>query len=109
MKLGISGVNTQQASWIKKGTGDEKGTQIDLIIDRDDAIISICEMKFSTSSFTIKKDYADILRNKIAIFKEFTHTKKTIFLAFITTFGIQKNDYAFELVQNEIVLEDLFV
>ena len=107
-KLGISGVNTQQASWIKKGTALEKGTQIDLIIDRDDAIISICEMKFSISSFTIKKDYADILRNKIAIFKEFTKTKKSVFLAFITTFGVQKNDYAFELVQNEIVLEDLF-
>ncbi len=107
-KLGISGVNTQQASWIKKGTSNEKGTQIDLLIDRDDAIISICEMKFSTTSFTIKKDYADILRNKIAIFKESTHTKKSVFLALITTFGVQKNDYAFELVQNEIVLEDLF-
>lgn len=108
-KLGISGVNTQQASWIKKGTSQEKGTQIDLLIDRDDNIISVCEMKFSTDSFTIKKDYADTLRNKLAIFRETSKTKKSIFLTLITTFGVQKNDYAFELVQNDIVLEDLFV
>jgi uncharacterized protein len=108
-KLGISGVNTQQASWVKKGTSNEKGTQIDLLIDRDDAIISVCEMKFSTDYFTIKKDYAESLRNKISIFREASKTKKSIFLTLITTFGIQKNDYASELVQNDIILEDLFV
>jgi uncharacterized protein len=108
-KLGIGGVNTQQASWVKKGTSQEKGTQIDLLIDRDDNIISVCEMKFSSDSFTIKKDYAETLRNKISIFKETTKTKKSVFLTLITTFGVQKNDYAFELVQNDVVLEDLFV
>jgi uncharacterized protein len=107
-KLGISGVNTQEASWYKKGNSEEKGTQIDLLIDRDDAIISICEMKFTNDSYVISKEYAEHLRNKITVFRANSKTKKTIFMTMITTFGLKKNEYAYELIQNEVVLEDLF-
>lgn len=107
-KLGISGVNTQEASWLKKGNEEEKGTQIDLLLDRDDAIINICEMKFANDSFSISKEYAQQLRSKISVFKESSKTKKSVFLVMITTYGLKKNDYAFELVQNEVVLEELF-
>jgi uncharacterized protein len=65
-------------------------------------------MKFSTDSFTIKKDYADTLRNKISVFRESSKTKKSVFLTLITTFGVQKNGYAFELLRNDILLDDLF-
>jgi uncharacterized protein len=108
-KLGIGGVNTQQASWVKKGSSIEQGTQIDLLIDRDDAIISVCEMKFSKDAFVIKKEYADALRTKLAVFKDVSKTRKSVFLTFVSTFGVQKNDYAFELVQNEVLLDDLFI
>jgi uncharacterized protein len=107
-KLGISGVNTQEASWYKKGNSEEKGTQIDLLIDRDDAIISICEMKFTNDSYVISKEYAEHLRKKITVFRANSKTKKTIFMTMITTFGLKKNEYAYELIQNEVVLEDLF-
>jgi uncharacterized protein len=107
-KLGISGVNTQEASWYKKGNSEEKGTQIDLLIDRDDAIISICEMKFTNDSYVISKEYAEHLRNKITVFRANSKTKKSIFMTMITTFGLKKNEYAYELIQNEVVLEDLF-
>jgi len=107
-KLGISGVNTQEASWLKKGNSEEIGTQIDLLIDRDDAIINICEMKFANDTFSISKEYAQQLRRKIAVFKDDSKTKKSVFLVMITTYGLKKNDYAFELVQNEVTLEDLF-
>ncbi len=107
-KIGISGVNTQEASWLKKGNADEKGTQIDLLIDRDDAIINICEVKFANDYYSISKEYAQQLRSKISIFKEGSKTKKSVFLVMITTYGLKRNDYANELVQNEVVLEDLF-
>jgi uncharacterized protein len=107
-KLGISGVNTQEASWYKKGNSEEKGTQIDLLIDRDDAIISICEMKFTNDSYVISKEYAEHLRKKITVFRANSKTKKSIFMTMITTFGLKKNEYAYELIQNEVVLEDLF-
>jgi uncharacterized protein len=108
-KLGISGVNTQQGAWFKKGSDSEKGSQIDLLIDRDDAIISICEVKFSNDIFTIQKEYAQSLRHKLATFKDNSGTRKAVFLTLISTYGLQKNDYFFELVQNEVTLDDLFL
>ena len=108
MKLGISGVNTQQGSWFKKGNVKEKGSQIDLLIDRDDAIISVCEVKFNNDVFSIQKDYAQILRNKLSTFKNNSGTRKAVFLTLISTYGLQKNEYFFELVQNEVTLDDLF-
>ncbi|MBX3708219.1 MAG: AAA family ATPase [Gammaproteobacteria bacterium] len=86
----------------------EKGAQIDLLFDRDDDTITICEIKFTTELFEIKKDYAENLKNKIAVFKEKTRTKKQIFLVMISAYGIKENMYSEELVQSVVTLEDLF-
>ncbi len=104
--LGISGVRTNAFSWLSKNA--ENRTQIDLLIDRNDAVINLCEMKFSISEFSIDKKYAETLRNRIGIFRSETKTKKSVFLTMITTYGIAKNEYS-ELVQNELTLDDLFV
>lgn len=82
--------------------------RIDLLIDRRDETISICELKFSTSEFTIDKSYAAELQRKLDVFRETTKTRKTIFLVMVTTFGTKNNSYKTGLVQNEVVLEDLF-
>lgn len=107
-KLGISGVLTQESSWFSKGTDEQDGAQIDMIINRDDRIINICEMKFSRNEFEIDKDYQKNLINKIEIFRSETNTKKNLQLTFITSFGVKKNMYS-NKVQRQIVLDDLFV
>jgi uncharacterized protein len=103
--LGISGVQTQTASWISNG---KQGAQIDLLIDRRDQVINVCEMKFSINSFTIDKKYAEELRNKIGIFKTEVKTRKSVFLTMITTFGLTKNEYSTSLVQNDFTMDILF-
>ena len=104
--LGISGVLSNNASW--KGTSGEKAAQVDLLIDRRDQVINLCECKFSFDTFVIDKDYSEKLRSKISTFKTATKTKKAIFLTMISTYGIEKNKYANLLVQNEVTMDALF-
>ena len=107
--LGISGVHTEESAWRYASPGKGKsGAQIDLLLDRQDFCISICEMKFSTTEFTIDKAYAAELESKCNVFKAKTNTPKTLFLVMITTFGTKDNSYKTGLVQNDIVLDDLF-
>lgn len=85
---------------------EEKGAQIDLILDRDDGIISIVEIKYSQNLFRITKQYATELGDKIDIFREQLKIKKEIFLAMITTSGLLQNNYSDQLVKGEIILKD---
>ena len=104
--LGISGVQSNNANW--RGSTSEKSAQIDLLIDRRDHVINICECKFSLDTFSIDKDYSEKLRSKIATFKTVTKTQKSVFLTMITAYGVEKNKYANLLVQNEVRMDDLF-
>ena len=104
--LGISGVLTSISAW--RSTSSKWGAQIDLIIDRRDQVINLCEIKYSIHPFAITKKYAEELRHKIGTFKMETKTRKSVFLTLITTFGIQENSYSGGLVQNEIKMEELF-
>ncbi len=106
--LGIEGVYTENSGWRYQSQKGEKGAQIDLIIDRQDFCINICEMKFSANEFTVEKKYASELENKVSVFKTQTKTAKTIFLTMVTTFGIKKNEHATRLIQNEITMDALF-
>ena len=108
-KLGIAGVLSEESSWFstQHDGGTNSGTQIDLLIDRRDQVVNICEIKFSLNEFQIDKDYDQKLRNKIAVFREETNCRKTIQLSLITTYGVQKNKYS-SIVTNEVVLDDLF-
>jgi AAA+ ATPase superfamily predicted ATPase len=104
--LGISGVQTNSSSWINTGKGKKR--QIDLVIDRKDGVINVCEMKFSIKPFTIDKEYLMELQDKMETFREATRTPKALFLTMITTFGIVKTEYSIGLVQNSLKMDDLF-
>jgi len=104
--LGISSVQTQSSAW-SGSNGDEKA-QIDLVIDRRDQVVNLCEMKFSIKSFTIDKEYAENLQRKIGLFREVTKTKKATWLTFISTFGITPNAYAQSLVHQSLGMNALF-
>lgn len=107
--LGIGGVATTQAAWrtTAKKTGTN-GAQIDLVIDRSDQSINLCEIKYSQTPFTINKQYANELLNKEQIFRMETGTKKALFTTLITPFGVVENDYKTGYVHAEIVLDDMF-
>jgi uncharacterized protein len=100
--LGVGMIQTAVSAW------QNEDTQIDLLIDRRDQVINLCELKFSINPFTIDKKYAENLGNKISTFKEATQTRKAIYLTMITTFGLVKNDYASSMVQNELTMDCLF-
>lgn len=108
-KLGISGMLTEEFVWFTKEDPELNlpGTQIDLVIDRRDQVVHLCEMKFSVNEFLIDKEYDAILRNKLDAFQRKTKGRKTLLITMITTFGVRKNMYS-NLVQSEVVLDDLF-
>ncbi len=108
--LGITKVETKESAWRYRPGKDSQipGAQIDLIIDRRDATINLCEVKFSNSDFIIDSKYAKDLRQKIDVFKTVTKTKKNVFITMITTFGVVKNAYFMELSPSSITIDDLF-
>lgn len=106
--LGIAGVYTEESVWRYVPGNDQPGAQIDLLFDRQDFCISICEMKFSNSTFTIDKAYAIELQRKQEVFRNKTKTSKTIFMVMISTFGTTENSYKTSLIQNDIKVEALF-
>lgn len=107
--LGISGITTTESHWqyIPKSK-EERGAEIDLVIDRADHCIHLCEMKFCEIEFEITKDYAKDLIRKKEIFQKITETKKTIFLTIVTPFGLKENSYSNELIHQQLTLDALF-
>ncbi len=106
--LGIAGVTTTESEWSyrsPKGSG-EKGAQIDLVIDRTDNCINLCEIKYTNEGYVIDKNYASQLRTKKNVFIEKTNSKKSIFLTLITTYGVQGAGAG--LVDVELTMNDLF-
>lgn len=106
--LGISGVYSTASSFFKKGNEEEEGIQFDLLIDRNDHVINICEVKFYGAEVTIDKTMAMDYRNKMAAFKETTRTRKQVFLTMITTFGVKQNQHSLGLVDASLTMDDLF-
>jgi AAA+ ATPase superfamily predicted ATPase len=106
--LQIGGINSTQSSWYWPGDKKENGAQIDLLIDRADRCINICEMKFSTRPFVIDKKYVKDLENKVMTFRRVTKTQKTLFLTFITTYGVIDNDYKYQRVDADVTMGSLF-
>lgn len=86
----------------------EMGAQIDLLFDRPDEAITICEIKCSQNHFAIDKAYAQELLKKIDVFRKQTRTKKQLFLSLITTHGLKPTMYSEEMVAGQATLDDLF-
>lgn len=107
--LGMAAIAASVSTWRHqpKAKG-ETGAQIDMLFDRADGVITVCEMKFSEKEYAIDKAYARELRSKIEVFRRVTATRKAVFLAIVTTAGLRANEYQAELVQNEVELPALF-
>ena len=106
--LGISGIYSTTSSWLFKGNDTLPGCQIDMIIDRADQTINLCEAKFTKENFAITKTYAAQLRMKKSIFRQATQTKKATFNTLLTTYPAIKNQHYLGEIDNEITIDKLF-
>lgn len=106
--LGIWGIHTEAFSW-RHAPNDvyPTGTQIDLLLDRADNVINLCEMKYSQGPFAIDAETAQNLSAKAETFRSVTKSRKAIHLTMVTSSGLVKNAYRNQ-IQAEISLDDLF-
>lgn len=103
--LGISGVHCEVLPWRSKTQDDH--TQIDMLINRDDRVVNICEIKYCAGVFTIDKDYDMTLMNKVQSFVAQTSLRKNPHLTVITTYGLKQNQYSGH-IQNVVTMDDFF-
>lgn len=103
--LGIDRIGTEYYSWRSKTS--ENGAQIDLLIERADRVINLCEIKYSTTPYAIDKTEDMKLRIRQSDFVTETGTKYAIFPTLISTYGIRQNIYSGN-IQAEVTLDDLF-
>jgi hypothetical protein len=82
--------------------------QVDLVIDRDDDVVNLCEVKFYTDEFTVDAGYLEHLRNKERQFRTATKTKKGVYTAMITTWEVKSNQYSKAIVSNSLTMNSLF-
>lgn len=111
-KLGISGIQSDVYAWSEKAFDDTDGNhweggQIDLIIDRSDNVMNLCEMKYSKDEYSITGKYAEKIRNRESCYKISVKTTKALRCTFVTTYGIKENENS-SIVDNQIKADDLF-
>ncbi len=105
----ITGMATSVSTW-RCSPDEEKGlpgAQIDMIIDRADRMIHLCEMKFSQKAFNISAEYERKLRDRMWLFDLRTKNKKPLVHTFVTTFGLGEGKHH-GIVHSEVTMDDLF-
>lgn len=105
--LGISGVSTRQSAWLVKGNDEADGTQADLIIERKDGVVNLCEIKFYNDTFCVNKSYDRILVGRYNRLTEMIAKRQAVSPVLITTFGLCYNEYS-GTFQNVITMDELF-
>ena len=111
--LGISGVLSDVCSWYcpmqKKSAESEghKGGQIDLLIDRVDGIINLCEMKYGNRPFVITAAYGKDMDDRRELFREKTKTQKALHITLVSPYGVARNANA-GYIQSQVTADDLF-
>ena len=113
-KLGISGILSNAYAWSKKAFTDTdgniwRGGQIDLIIDRNDDVMNLCEIKYSSNEvFSISSKYAKDIRDRMSMFRISQKTRKDLRCTFISVYGVKHNPNS-DIVADQILLDDLFL
>ncbi len=103
--LKISGISSTEFAWRSKNT--RPGAQIDLLIDRKDGIIDLCEMKYTSGPFSVSPSYAENLIHKREVFREESKTEKALHIILISANGFsEKQDCG--AVQYRLTKDDLF-
>lgn len=103
--LGIDRILNDASAW--RSRQPELNTQIDLVIERADHNINLCEMKFSSGMYAIDKGYEQKLRERMSIFLAETMTRCSTRITMVTTYGVLQNKHS-GIVNDEVLLDDLF-
>lgn len=107
--IGIKDVYSEVSVWrYQPKSNGEQGAQIDMLIDRADRCINLCEMKFASDTFEITKAYSREFENKLKIFQAQTKTKKSLFITMVTTYGVKNIRNYPGLIQQQITMDALF-
>jgi uncharacterized protein len=106
--LGLSGINTYASYLNVKDENNKMVSQIDMLIERADNALNLCEIKFSNDIYTLSKTEHDNIRKKVFYLQDKLTRRKSIFPTMITTFGCEKNMYYLGLITNQVSLEALF-
>ena len=105
--LGVGGVSSQNAPWTMRGIDGQKGMQIDLIINRSDRVVNLCEMKFVNTDFEVKNDYEIILRNRLNWVVEHVGRRQNVQMTLVTTYGLKHGMHS-GIFQRVVTLDSLF-
>lgn len=108
LSLGISGVYTETYSYIKPAINDDPGFQIDMLLDRADNIVNLCEMKFYGEALNLTQKDADAIRERRVRFQNHTKTKKNVMVLLISPFGVKENKQSLEVIDQSVTIKDLF-
>ena len=106
--LGISGIISTHSSYYQRLDGDDRGCQIDMLIDRADDVVSLCEMKYSRDTYTLTAKEAAAIDHRRAVIDSATSRRKQVFVVMITPLGIKPNVHTLGLVDQEVTLADFF-
>jgi uncharacterized protein len=107
--LGIAAISTEESAWAFKATKKEKrGVQIDLIIDRGDSCINLCEMKYHSAEYKISRKDVENLRHKKDTFKRESRTRKNLFTTMIACHGTRVDKNYNAVVSNQVTVDQLF-
>ncbi len=105
--LEIGGVRSSISALNQRGDDEVEGTQIDMLIIRDDNIVNLCEMKFSSSPYSIDKEEEQKLLHRVETLKTTLSSRKTVHLTLVTTYGIVPGKHSGK-IQEVVVADDLF-
>ena len=106
--LGISGIMANIFSWHTKVTEYHPGVQIDLLIDRADNVIDVCEMKYSPDGYTMTAASLKNLKTKLNVLRQYTPARKYISAVMVTSNGVVKNQYSSEIL-DFVTADQMFV
>lgn len=111
LALSIGGVLSSEAAWYSSQTKRDdstiRGAQIDLLIDRNDDVIDVCEMKYYSDEVVLDEEEANRINNRMLRLREETNTDKAIHAILVTTKGLKRNSYS-DVIQSVVTMEDLF-
>lgn len=105
--LGIEGVQTELSAWVKQAGEQTDGTQVDLLLIRDDRVVNMCEMKFYNDEFYVSKAYHKTLVHRQNLLERELPSNTVVHSTLVTTEGLKYNEYSSDF-QQIITLEELF-
>ena len=105
--LQIAGVASRESSFILHGDDGQEGMQIDLIIDRADDVVNVCEMKFCQSAYVVTKAYAEKIAHRMEYLEQL-FPSKAFHPTLVSAAPVHRNEHS-DIFIAQVPIDDLFV